>query len=526
MRILLVDDEPLARYACRKLIGEKLSGYEVVGEASTGPEALEAFRTLEPDIILMDIELPEISGLEVSLLILRENPDTQIIIVSAYEHFAYAQKAMNTGVLGYVVKPIQLESLRELLENAARNISNSKQATREQNDLHLFRSLAIKDMVTAFMYGRYGGLSSTSFAELLAQPIHQGMFMLCAIPMEARVPLDDQKRRVCEQAVTRFPNCYVGHWIGDVLPVFVSALLGSTDIPTQIHERSESFAKEFIRYIKAKTGLSMVVRVGEWVTEPSLFPHSFQQALDLLQSDTTSSILVRRSSTSNCSSANRQGKSQVEHYPEAKGNRLMEALTHGHYSQAREMVAAIGKWLDTHCDSTTDMRHTINELMILIQHNQMLQAHDGLRETISSLIRILDRLETTDQILHWFPTAMDRIIDNTDRSVSSEETNIQKILHYIDLNDLGSTISLENLADFIGLSPQYISKLFKQKFNINFSDYVSKRRIEMACDLLKTTALSIKEISVRCGYNDVSYFTKVFGKSTGFTPREYRLKLR
>ncbi len=527
LRILLVDDEPLARYACRKMITDKFSGYEVVGEASTGPEALESFRVLEPDIILMDIELPEINGLEVSLLILKEKSETQIIIVSAYEHFGYAQKAINTGVLGYVLKPIQEDSLRSLLEHAARNIASFKKVSREQNQFHLYRSLAIKDMVTSFIHGSYGGLTANSFAQLLSKPINEGVFMVCSVQTEQiKEPLGDEERLVFEQAIDRFPNCYAGHWIGSVLPVFVSAFFVTVEGSQYSYEHAFAFAKEFIRYTQAKSGYTVSVRMGRWQTDPIAFPYSFHQAFDLLQSDSKEQILISRTNNRGVAKPKESEEEPNTVYPLDIETKLLNALIHGEKEQVHEMEIIFSRWLADNTDSETEIRYAITELLIQIRRNQVLQVYNQLQESILSLLRLLDQLETSEEILNWFPTAIDNIIGITDKSVTPEETNIQKILHYIDMNDLGTTISLENIADFIGLSPQYISKLFKQQFNINFIDYVIQQRIKLACNLLKTTELPVKDVATRCGYNDVSYFSKVFGKFTGLTPREYRQKIR
>lgn len=526
LRILLVDDEPLARYACRKLIHEKFSGYTVVGEASTGPEALHAFRTLEPDIILMDIELPEINGLEVSLLILKESPETQIIIVSAYERFGYAQKAINTGVLGYVVKPIQEPSLRNLLESARKNIAHSQKFAREQNEFHLYRSLAIKDMVTAFIHGSYGGLTAESFALLLSQPISEGMFIVCSVKkQETCQTLKEEDRSLFEQVTNRFSNCYAGHWIGSVIPIFVSTFVDSSS-PT--HTEIGTFVREFVRYVQAKTGFILRVCTGLWQTNPTLFPSSFQQAFDLLHTQGTEAIQMYRCEE-NLPIDTLMHKEGIERDVssfEPIETQLITALVHGKQGQSREATIAFSTWMTEQCLSETAMRYAITELLIQIRRNHMLHIHPKLQELIQSLLRVLDTFETREQILDWFPTAIDHIIRITDESISTEETNIQKILHYIDLNDLGSTISLENVAQFIGLTPQYISKLFKQQFNINFIDYVIQRRIDLACTLLKTSSLTIREVSMRCGYNDLSYFAKVFSKFTGMTPREYRQKSR
>lgn len=510
------------------MISDKFPGYSVVGEASTGPEALDAFRALEPDIILMDIELPEINGLEAALLILRERPETQIIVVSAYERFGYAQKAINTGVLGYVVKPLHEDALRNLLENAARNIANSQKSLRNQSEFHLYRTLAIKDMVTAFIHGSYGGLSAESFAKLLSQPIDEGMFMICSVRShDGDRPLDAAQRASFEEAVDRFPNCYGGHWIGSVFPVFVSTFLEPTaDSAEKRSAQVMAFVKEFVRFMQMKTSFVIHVSTGLWQTDPGDFPQSFHQAFDLFRSNGTKAIQISESGAETFTTGNNHIDAHGEQYPDTTESQMIHALVHGKREQVRETATSFGRWVETHTHSITEMRYAITELLIQIRRNQLLQIHGQLYGLIQSLLRVLDNFETRDQILDWFPMAIEHIIRTTDKSVSVEETNIQKILHYIDLNDLGSTISLENVADFIGLSPQYISKLFKQQFNINFIDYVIQRRIELACTLLKSTSLPVKDVSMRCGYNDVSYFSKVFAKFTGMSPREYRQRTR
>jgi two-component system, response regulator YesN len=142
-----------------------------------------------------------------------------------------------------------------------------------------------------------------------------------------------------------------------------------------------------------------------------------------------------------------------------------------------------------------------------------------------TMMRVQILLASPEELRQWFDSAVDELINLFDTSASQDDTHLQKILCYIDLNDF-SSISLENAAELVGLTPQYISKLFKQKFSINFLDYVIHRRIESACKLLKSTNLTVKDVAARSGYTDVGYFSKAFRKMTGLTPRQYRLQVR
>ncbi|MDA8426187.1 MAG: response regulator [Treponema sp.] len=105
--VLIVDDEELSRIAMRKLLGRLFPGVLVVGEAENGRIAVELAAALSPDIVLMDIKIPAINGLDAASLVLRAAPETAVIIVSAYDNFSFAQRALNMGLAGYLLKPIR-----------------------------------------------------------------------------------------------------------------------------------------------------------------------------------------------------------------------------------------------------------------------------------------------------------------------------------------------------------------------------------------------------------------------------------
>jgi YesN/AraC family two-component response regulator len=105
--VLIVDDEELSRIAIRKLLARLFPDFPVVGEADNGRIAVEMAATLAPDIVLMDIKIPAINGLDAASLVLRAAPDTAVIIVSAYDNFSFAQRALNMGLSGYLLKPIR-----------------------------------------------------------------------------------------------------------------------------------------------------------------------------------------------------------------------------------------------------------------------------------------------------------------------------------------------------------------------------------------------------------------------------------
>lgn len=124
--VLIVDDEELARIAVRRLLARLFPDVTIVGEAENGRAAIEMALALEPDIILMDIRVPVVHGLDAAARILESRPGTRIIILSAYDSFTFAQRAINLGLSGYLLKPVPEEEFREIFQNALRELAGAE----------------------------------------------------------------------------------------------------------------------------------------------------------------------------------------------------------------------------------------------------------------------------------------------------------------------------------------------------------------------------------------------------------------
>jgi two-component system, response regulator YesN len=125
IRVVIVDDEDLSRYAIRKLLSDSFVDVSVVGEAVNGQEAVQLIRELRPDLVIMDVRLPGLDGLEASRRIVKIHQKVRIIIVSAYDDFSYAQKALNLGLAGYMLKPVTEEDVGGTLSRVLDDIRAS-----------------------------------------------------------------------------------------------------------------------------------------------------------------------------------------------------------------------------------------------------------------------------------------------------------------------------------------------------------------------------------------------------------------
>ncbi|MCK5735814.1 MAG: response regulator, partial [Spirochaetaceae bacterium] len=287
--ILVVEDEPLARLAIMQILTDRFPTFTVIGEADSGPSGLELFRKLRPSIILMDVGIPGFNGLETARLILRESPETQIIVLSAYDDFKFVQEALHDGVLGYLLKPVKEESLREQLDKAVGKISILKSREGEKGEIRVLRSLAVREQVASFIYGSKGGIPALTFAELSHPPIQYGYFIVFRIEKDFRITAEEIKK--VNYSLDRLAGCLPGDWMGQYLPIFITT---ENDNPEAWRSEGEFLSREIKHLIQDIAGGRIDFGIGPVVAGPKNFADSFRVAFDSLQDHGHSSRILDR----------------------------------------------------------------------------------------------------------------------------------------------------------------------------------------------------------------------------------------
>lgn len=486
-RILVIDDEPLARLSIRKIIGTGFPGFVICGEAGTGPDGLRLYRELKPDIVLMDIQIPDLNGLETSKLIFDIDPEAQILILSAYDQFEYAQDAINQGVLGYILKPLQEKKLRIHLDHAVERIDALHETARSKNQLETFKDIAQGDMVSSFIYGSFSGFSAAFYASHMEPPVESGSFVLFRLSGRPSAESQSQIRRYLKH----FSDCFPGRWIGGIFPVFIR---GESD-----RELIAGIARklELLHNCPVETG------TGSFRTSAADFPLSFSDALGSLD--------------------NEQTGQEERSYPRQMEEQFFSALSREGWTAAKKEMDGLLDYMELKNRTVSSLRTDLLELIIQIRRYFEDRGVTGWVKVLVNMISYLPLYEQKQELMDWARATIGDSIRLWEEEDRGEDLHIRKILKYIDLNDFNE-ISLERVSEAIGLTPQYVSRIFKDRYNMNFIEYLISRRMNLATKLLKETNLNIREIALRTGYLDVNYFSRVFRKHSGMAPRTFRLK--
>lgn len=525
-KMLIVDDEALARYAFRTLLSKNFTDIEVVGEAESGSQSVEMARALKPDVIAMDIKMPGINGIEASEQILSEQPDTGILILTAYDNFHYVQKALDLGVKGYLLKPFKKEEVVDKLRKILEGIESEKKrdSSRELVDskIKAVKPFIERELIATLMGGSPDIDEFRSYMNFLQETIEAGYFMLISFGQHVAASINDSVRNriyrhkvtdVLEKHLPLLKKCILGYPVGNTAVAFFPCEAGF--LQKAVIQESLVIAQEIKRRIKVIAGIDTAVGIGNPYGELRDLKKSYTEAYSAVGEAAAGNEVVHYST---CGSLLMQ---EAPVYPIKLENKLLEELRLRNTEQAGELVKELLEEL-ARCADIGILREYAFQFIAILKRTllQMGTGTDVL--TARGILADAGKLEEAEDLLLWCKNSAFSMLELIEPLKQSRDAGkIKKVHEYVRRN-LFKDITLEMAAEEAGLSPQYLSRIFKEETGMNFIEYITGKRIQRACELLKNGTGSIREVSSAVGYSDVNYFCRIFKKVTGVTPGQYK----
>ena len=515
--VLVVDDEIRQREAVIQNVGWNDAGFEVVGGAENGIEALELLEKLEPDLILTDIRMPLMTGLQLAKKAREIRPATKFVILSGYDDFEYAQEAFKYNVIRYLLKPIsaaelteELEKIRlemdkeiEFLKNGSSNIDLSLRLEKAEfllplllgtgEDVHTSKKLnetakrlgIIKSdgdcySVVVSKFKSFGGENRTE--------AHHIDFVNSII----------NKYALCESF---FVN-------GRIITLVTSD-------PEEMSTKLRLPVIEIVQSAKKLLNQKCTIGISETVDDLSLLATACSQAITARRytSDGTGNIRYIN---------DQERKTAYEFETTEKSVSKLEQLLK--LGSKEEIKTFLNEML------SEKSRESIDYIVIQIlatAHKCVSVLPDGnaLTELFTANNSFMSKLsfdfneQYKNELVSLCLDARD-IISRSQRHES--EAICDKALQIINDEYMNENLSLTDASDKLGVSPNYLSALIKKTKSANFVTLVTERRMSAASDLLLCTSMKNFEISQKCGYSDQHYFSYCFKKYFGVSPNKYR----
>lgn len=525
IKLLIADDEENIRKGIRNNVDWEDNGIVVCGEAEDGDEALRLIHETNPDIIVIDIKMPGTSGLDVIEALYSVNHPAKSIIISGYDDFSFAQKALKLGALDYLLKPcrsrdilesvlkikteIELERTRKdvfdrfksqfnanlpmLKEKILTNILDNRVVINKQllNTFQLFRIKLLPDAIVVLVikiieFTAYCKNHSCKDTELLLLSI---------------------KSIISETLQTDF-RCETLEYDNNIV-VIINMEKDELCRLIQLCEIIKSNIKESL-------GFPISIGIGRACSNLESVSNSYYEALKSAEL----SFIMGPEVTIQYDKIKEIDKDNTV-YPLNEEKNIMNAIGAGKIEDLRKRLDEYISLLLEY-NSTEYIQKSCLALILSLYHlclEKNIIPEDIFGCSFSSLDEIL-HYDTLDKIKDKL---LDIIIKLTEaiNAFKTSNKSISLALKFIEEN-YEKNLTLETIAQKVFVNPKYLSTLFKQVVGENFVDYIQRIRIEKACEMLKDVRLKIYEIAYKVGYTDDKYFCQVFKRIKGLTPGQYR----
>jgi two-component system response regulator YesN len=507
-RIFLVDDEQPVLDGLTVTIKKHLDELEICGTARSGKDAIEGILQEKPDIVMMDVRMPGMSGLDALRELRRLASDSVTILLTAYERFDIAKEAFSLGVYDYLVKPVEQEALISTLKEALRHLKELKDASfraaSARQELELARPLLEVGFIYTAILGPQDPSLLRSFGQRLAlmdqrgkqAPEITGHFAVLAEDPETPFPWTEGNINLLRQAITNRLACLVGPPLGGFLPLFIQG----SRIESSMAILKELFSQRDFPVLRFAVG-------------------SVREGIDLRRSWADAlGALASKGENRGDTIISRRFESQDPTREELR--RSEQGIIQGDLNAA---TTAFAHWILL--SSREDENSKIQRALVAAALTTLAGAsvEDAVQAGISQWIMGNEKSED-------FPERAANLLTislggtGTRKSEGGfgelPDKRIRSALRFIGEN-YHRPISLEEVAETVGLSPAHLSRILVAETGSSFTDHISRYRIERAKRELTQGSLSVKEIAYVCGYPDANYFSRAFKKIVGITPSEY-----
>ena len=533
IKVFLVEDEVIIRSGVKKSINWEQEEYEFVGEASDGELAYPMILKEKPDILITDIRMPFMDGLELSRLVKKELPDIKILILSGYDEFEYAKKAIKIGVTEYLLKPISAAKLTEVLNAVAETI---RQENEEKNLLETYfaemRENTERDKMRLFEKLLMGDLS---MGEILEAGERFGMNLgaSCYKIVLFKILANLENHVYAEQMVDACSSVEQAASMMEGVYVFQRGVEGWAFLLTAQDEKSmEESAKILFQNLKQAmknyTQLEYFGGIGSTVPRIRSLKQSFREA--------DRAFAARFVEEANQIISQKEfEKSQMEEGLKMQGvvqigksrEMLQKFLSNGTREEVKAFSDAYISRIEEENIRSTMVRQyvVIDVCIVILSFCERISSANRLQEEAEELQKMMQKIHSLSEIKKYVVRLLNEAIELRDAESGRRYSDlIAAAKKEIENHYMTEEISLNTVAISVGMSPSYFSSIFSKEAGKTFVEYLTEVRIEKAKEFLMCSSMKTSEIGYEVGYKDPHYFSYIFKKVQGCSPKEYRAR--
>lgn len=530
-RVLLVDDEVLIREA----VGEKIMwndlGYELAASCENGIQAKEILSEQKIDLVLTDICMPYMDGLELSEYLHHDFPNIQIIILSGYDDFDYAKQALKYSVSDYLLKPITAMELSDVLirmrEKLDKLNEKKEQIDKISSTYHKNRLLIKSNVLMDLFLGNKTEEENRIELEEMGISLQSAAYRAAIVEIDifsGKGNVDEAIKR--ESALMAFVVYNVANEIVNKYRVGEvcqgtdqrTAILFCTNKPKEFEQTVYDISKEIKEHLSKIMGFEITISIGSYANEMKDIYKSYLDALDNLE---YRYILGRNQIIDR-----KRIEKKRRPWSGAQGDikNLSLCIKKNDIEQMQYYLSDIKRHMEEAVllknKACLYLQQIAEEIGGILEAFDMAEAAVGQnKDKIIAEIYEAERFESAANIIENYCKQTARAIDSQ-KNTGGKKYAVMA-MDYIEKNYADSTISLNSTCSYLNISTSRFSSIFKNATGETFMDVLIRLRMQKSKELLKNTDLKNYEIAERVGFSDPHYFSVVFKKMTGKTPSEY-----
>lgn len=539
-KLLVVEDEEMIRHKILNNVDWKERGFSEIFEACDGAEALEIAKKNTIDILITDIQMPKMSGIELIREIKILNKRIKSVIITAYSEFEYAKESLRLNVNEYILKPFKSKDLSEivnrLLEEIIRERNERVEVENLRRQLHENRRALQEKLLNDLLGNTFLGDIDSDLNYLDMSSIKNREFFVAVVNINNFVDLikdeNEEQKYICNLSLYNLVTKILfehdmNNYIETAIHPFYSVINYKIDqiVIAVFHDADAVMPalELLIERCRKELGFSITIGIGNNYQDLKHMHVSYKEAC----SAAMLSCVYGRELVYKFNDLNFGNKVYSKQLHILVDTKLYDDLKVGAFEEIKKDIAEIITQIKS-SKLELDAINTIIYNIILLSCKTINESGFNVFEIMGddfSLHFDVKEINNLVQLEEWFLSFFFKVNEYICLKRSSRNENlIAKVKDFVDKNYI-KNITLTSISKDFGISSGYLSVLFNDYIGQNFIDYLSNMRIHKAKNLLKSTDMKIYEIADKVGYRDAYYFSTAFKKIVGINPTDYREKL-
>ncbi|WP_276358117.1 response regulator [Cohnella caldifontis] len=529
LNLLIVDDEYYFRQALKVSLPWEELGYRIEGEAKNGEEALDLMSEKAPDVVLVDINMPIMDGMEFIQQAKRREPETKFIVLTGHSEFAYARQAMQLGVFNYVLKPINEEELRSSLLEVKRLIQKERNVRLELERLKMQAKEYMPVLKDRLLNGwlQDTGLTESAFAkerlEYLGIDLSSSYYTVVVIDIDSLDDLvSEEDKQIRKLAVRGIAQEYVHHaypYAGcqDQEDRFVM-IIGSAD---GAYANLEPLCEAIRQSVQRHLGCTVTVGVGNGYPGLERISVSYREALFALKHRFVmggNQVIVH--------SAIAEAGMKISLFSVEKRSALLMCMRIGNAAETEEWLASFFRDARNK-NASLDMLLVAGIEIVSTCLEFLAEASQSFEDVsqeqaVPDMLQLMQKMNTMGELENWVRTLILTVMSHVHgRKQNRAAKIVEEVKAYIRRHYGNEELRIEAIAKSVHMNYNHLCFVFKKETSVTINDYLTEYRIAKAKELFDQGAKVVQDVANRVGYADANYFGKCFKKHTGITPSKY-----